>query len=175
MSRKRTVPESRPEVAIHLPVTICFPRAGSIGSPPMDPNSFEINLTTPALLFPAVSLLLLAYTNRFVTLANLIRNLHDKYKTDRTSILMEQIKNLRYRLELIKNMQASGILSMFFCVLSMFALYAGWTLAGKAIFALSLLLMLASLGLSLAEIWVSVRALNLHISDLESEETKRRG
>jgi len=140
----------------------------------MDPNSFEITLGTPALLFPAVSLLLLAYTNRFVTLANLIRNLHDKYKTDQNAILKGQIENLRYRLELIKHMQASGISSMFLCVLCMILLVMGWGLVAKLVFALSLLLMLVSLGLSLAEIWISVGALNLHISDLEDRETKRR-
>jgi len=141
----------------------------------LDPNQLEINLGTPALLFPAVSLLLLAYTNRFVTLANLIRSLHDKFKTDPNAILQGQIQNLRYRVELIKYMQGSGILSLFFCVLCMFTLFAGWALAGKMIFAFSLLLMLASLGLSLVEIWISVRALNLHLSDLKDRETNRRG
>lgn len=140
----------------------------------LDPNQFEINLGTPALLFPAVSLLLLAYTNRFVTLATLIRNLHDKYKADPNAILKGQIENLRYRVELIKHMQAAGITSMFFCVLCMFTLFAGWALLGKLIFACSLLLMLASLGLSLAEIWVSVRALNLHLGDLKDLESNRR-
>jgi len=141
----------------------------------MLPNQLEINLSTPALLFPAVSLLLLAYTNRFVTLANLIRNLHDKYKSDPNAILQGQIQNLRYRVELIKHMQASGISSMFFCVLCMFTLFAGWTVVAKLIFGFSLLLMLASLGLSLAEIWISVRALNLHLSDLKNRETQRKG
>jgi Protein of unknown function (DUF2721) len=138
------------------------------------PNPLEITLGTPALLFPAVSLLLLAYTNRFVTLANLIRNLHDKYKSDPNAILMGQIQNLRTRVELIKHMQAAGISSLFFCVVCMFTLFAGWITAGKVLFAISLLLMLASLGLSLVEIWISVRALNLHISDLENRETERR-
>ena len=134
----------------------------------------EINLSTPALLFPAVSLLLLAYTNRFVTLANLVRALHDKNKSDPNAILIGQIKNLRYRVELIKHMQASGISSLFFCVICMFMLFAGWDIAAKVIFAFSLLLMLASLGLSLMEIWISVGALNLHLSDMESLETERR-
>ena len=137
----------------------------------IDSNPLGITLGTPALLFPAVSLLLLAYTNRFVTLANLIRSLHDKYKSDPNAILKGQIENLRYRVELIKHMQAAGITSLFFCVVCMFALFAGWVAAGKWIFGFSLLLMLASLGLSLAEIWISVRALNLHLSDLRDRET----
>ncbi|MEI6349617.1 MAG: DUF2721 domain-containing protein [Verrucomicrobiota bacterium] len=134
----------------------------------------EITLSTPALLFPAVSLLLLAYTNRFVTLATLIRTLHGKYKTDPNAILMGQIRSLRFRVELIKHMQAAGITSLFFCVLCMFTLFAGFIVIGKVIFGISLLLMLVSLGLSLLEIWISVQALNLHLSDLEVQETQRR-
>lgn len=135
----------------------------------------EINLSTPALLFPAVSLLLLAYTNRFVTLANLVRNLHDKNKSDPNAIFVGQIKNLRYRVELIKHMQASGISSLFFCVICMFMLFGGWVTAASVVFAFSLLLMMVSLGLSLMEIWISVGALNLHLSDMESLESERRG
>lgn len=138
-------------------------------------TSVEISLSTPALLFPAVSLLLLAYTNRFVTLANLIRSLHDKYKSDPKEMFLWQIENLRYRVELIKYMQAAGISSMFFCVLCMFTLFAGWEMLSKGIFGFSLLLMLASLGLSLLEIWVSVKALNLHLGDLANRETERPG
>jgi len=140
----------------------------------MDSTSLELTMSTPALLFPTVSLLLLAYTNRFVTLANLVRSLHDKYKSDQNAILRGQIDNLRYRVELIKHMQAAGISSLFFCVLCMFALFEGWILVGQWFFGVSLLLMLASLGLSLAEIWISVRALNLHLSDLQDQEKRRK-
>ena len=129
----------------------------------------DIALSTPALLFPAVSLLLLAYTNRFITLANLIRNLHGKYKEDPNSILMGQIKNLRHRLNLIKYMQAVGVSSILVCVLCMFTLFAGFVVIGKALFGASLLLMAGSLGLSLREIWISVQALNIHLSDLEDQ------
>ena len=133
----------------------------------------EITLSTPALLFPAVSLLLLAYTNRFVALANLIRNLHDKHKKDPNSILIGQIRNLRYRLNVIKYMQALGVTSILVCVLCMFMLFAGFVGSGKLLFALSLLLMAVSLGLSLMEIWISVHALNIHLSDLEDQEAGR--
>ena len=137
-------------------------------------ESDALNLSTPALLFPAVSLLLLAYTNRFVTLANLVRNLHERYKQDPNAILMGQIKNLRYRVDLIKHMQAAGISSLFLCVVCMFTIFAGWREISNLIFAVSLLCMLASLGLSLVEIWVSVRALNLHLGDIEHGENERR-
>ena len=138
-------------------------------------HSHALELGTPALLFPAISLLLLAYTNRFVTLANLIRSLHGNYKNDPNAILMGQIKNLHYRVELIKHMQAAGISSLLVCVVCMFTLFAGWADISKILFAISLLMMAASLFLSLMEIWISVGALNLHLSDIEHSETERKG
>lgn len=127
----------------------------------------DISLTTPALLFPAISLLLLAYTNRFLTLANLIRELHKSYKTNPEDIILAQISNLRYRVMLIRNMQAYGIASFFLCVLCMFVLFAGQILVGKFIFGVSLIALLISLGISFREIQVSVDALNYRLSDLE--------
>ena len=127
----------------------------------------EITLTTPSLLFPAVTLLLLAYTNRFLGLASLVRNLYSKYQVSREELLYRQIKNLRRRLRLIRNMQAFGIGSLFLTVLCMFMLFAGLELAGRILFGASLVLMMASLGLSLAEIVISTQALNLQLSDLE--------
>jgi ABC-type bacteriocin/lantibiotic exporter with double-glycine peptidase domain len=130
----------------------------------------DISLTTPALLFPAISLLLLAFTNRFVVLANLIRSLHEKYKTQPEPMIMGQIRNLRLRVSLIKQMQAAGISSMLLCVICMFVLFGGYVSAGKIIFAISLVLLMISLTLSLIEIWISVKALNLQLGDLEETE-----
>jgi len=129
----------------------------------------ELTLTTPALLFPAISLLLLAYTNRFLTLANLIRELHRSYKANPEEIVIVQIANLRYRVRLIRNMQIFGVLSFFGCVLSMFALFSGAELLGQYIFGASLISLLVSLGLSLREVQVSVDALNYRLSDLEKK------
>jgi hypothetical protein len=85
----------------------------------------EISINTPALLFPAITLLMLAYTNRFLALSTLIRNLHGKYKQglEDPEALRGQIKNLKRRMNLIRQMQASGVLSFFFCVLCMFFFY----------------------------------------------------
>lgn len=127
----------------------------------------ELTLTTPALLFPAISLLLLAYTNRFLTLANLIRELHRSYKKDPEDLILPQIYNLRYRMELIRNMQIFGVASFFGCVLCMFLIFFGLELLGKYVFGASLLLLMVSLGLSLREVQVSVGALNYRLSDLE--------
>ncbi|MBN2549082.1 MAG: DUF2721 domain-containing protein [Anaerolineales bacterium] len=126
-----------------------------------------IDLTTPALLFPAISLLLLAYTNRFLTLANLIRELHARYQQSHDQLIPGQIANLRYRVVLIRNMQAFGVASLLLCVVCMFVLFLGWVTVGEWIFALSLVLMAISLLLSFREIQVSVDALNIRLRDLE--------
>ena len=132
----------------------------------------EISLTTPALLFPAVSLLMLAYTNRFLTLATIIRGLHDRFKNEANDNLLGQIANLRYRIYLIRNMQIFGVLSLLFCVISMFALFAGWISAGQWTFAIALILMMVSMLISLRELQISVGALDLLLVELEEEEKK---
>lgn len=129
-----------------------------------------LNLQTPALLFPAISLLLLAYTNRFLHLASLIRHLHAEHKTKPDPLIIAQIGNLRFRLGLIKNMQSLGVTSLLGCVLCMMLLFVGFEPLGRFIFALSLCLMMSSLGFSIWEIRLSVVALNLHLSDLEADE-----
>ncbi|HEX8463454.1 MAG TPA: DUF2721 domain-containing protein [Abditibacterium sp.] len=133
----------------------------------------QLTLQTPALLFPAISLLLLAYTNRFLHLASLIRQLHGQHKTQPDPLIMAQIGNLRFRLTLIQNMQSLGVSSLLGCVSCMFVLFLEHQTVGKAIFAISLALMMGSLAFSIWEIRLSAVALNLHLSDLEDEELKR--
>ena len=130
----------------------------------------EITLTTPALLFPTVSLLMLAYTNRFLTLATIIRSLYDRYHADKDESLLPQIQNLRYRVYLIRNMQIAGVLSLLTCAVSMFALFAGWIDAGKWSFAMALILLIVSMLISLRELQISVGALDLLLTDLEKHE-----
>ncbi len=130
----------------------------------------DINLTTPALLFPTVSLLMLAYTNRFLTLATIIRNLYDRYNTEKNQNLLGQIANLRFRVYLIRNMQIFGVLSLLMCVVSMFALFAGWVIAGQWSFAIALMLMIVSMLISLRELQISVGALDLLLTDLEEHK-----
>ena len=126
-------------------------------------------MATPALLFPAISLLLLAYTNRFLGLASLIRGLAARYKENGDRLLIGQIRNLRHRLTLIRRMQACGVASIFMCVACMFALFAGSEMTGKALFAVSLLLLMGSLGLSFREIQLSTNALKIQLSTLEAD------
>lgn len=129
-----------------------------------------LNLTTPTLLFSAVSLLLLAYTNRFLALAQLVRNLHAIYKEKPDTILLGQIKNLRKRLILIRHMQLTGIVSLLICFVCMFLIFIGEDTLAEIIFGISILLMIISLGLSAWEINISVKALDLHLGDIEKEK-----
>lgn len=129
----------------------------------------DITLTTPALFFPALSLLMLAYTNRFLALANLIRNLHADYQTSHDPLILGQLDNLTFRVELLKQMQATGAGSILGCVICMLVLFAGWIEIGKVVFVISLFLLIASLLLSIREIWISIGALNLHLSALKRE------
>ena len=113
---------------------------------------------------------MLAYTNRFLTLATIIRTLHDRYHANHDETLLAQIANLRYRVYLIRNMQIYGVLSLIFCVISMLALFAGWTAGGQWNFVIAMLLMIISLGISLRELQVSVGALDLLLMDMEEHE-----
>ena len=128
----------------------------------------ELSITTPALLFPAISLLMLAYTNRFLALAKLIRNLHSTYKekTDPEQVI-RQIRNLKRRLHIIRLMQWFSILSFFLCVLCMFSIFRQWSMMANFLFACSMVAMLISLFLSLSEIQISTRALEIELSDIE--------
>lgn len=127
----------------------------------------QLTLTTPALLFSAISLLLLAYTNRFLAYASVVRNLHARYKENPDGIIVGQIQNLRKRLVLTRTMQLLGIGSLLLCVLCMFLVYIEQQLAAELIFGIALILLIISLGVSIREIQISVKALDLHLGDME--------
>jgi hypothetical protein len=128
----------------------------------------ELTVNIPALLFPAISLIMLAYTNRFLALASLVRSLKSKYEDgDKNLGLQKQIKNLRYRLRLIKNMQAYGVLSFASCLFCMFFIYLEKPIVAEILFALSLVFFMISLIISLIEIQISTKALELELSTLE--------
>ncbi len=131
----------------------------------------ELSINTPALLFPAITLLLLAYTNRFLALASLIRKLHDEYLGGKNKIILHQIYNLRRRIRQIRLMQALAVLSFLCCVVSMYAIYRNWMEPAGYIFGASLLSLVASLLFSLAEIFISTGALELELSDMEELES----
>ena len=127
----------------------------------------DVSIQTPALLFPAISLLLLAYTNKFLAIANLIRKLYSDFQEKNQLNLIAQISNLKRRLFLIRLMQVLGVVSILSCMVTMFFIYIGWQGWAKILFALSLLLMIGSLLVSLLEIFLSAGALRLLLQDLE--------
>tara|TARA_R110000772_G_scaffold261482_2_gene379984 strand:+ start:804 stop:1199 length:396 start_codon:yes stop_codon:yes gene_type:complete len=128
----------------------------------------ELTLTTPALLFSAISLIMLAYTNRFLAYAAVIRNLHDKYQKEKDSVLIAQIKNIKHRLYLTRSMQIFGITSLLFCVLTMFLIYIQQQTIAVWVFGLALILLIISLAFLIWEIQISVKALEHHINDIEN-------
>jgi len=133
----------------------------------------EISINTPALLFPAISLLLLAYTNRFLAIANLVRKLHDDFpKHSNKENVVQQIISLRKRLQYIRLMQFAGVFSFLLCVICMYSIYEGWQAISKFVFALSLISLLFSLFCSLIEILQSTKALELLLEDIEELDTK---
>lgn len=129
----------------------------------------EISINTPALLFPAISLIMLAYTNRFLALASVVRNLHDRYRNktevDRP-IIHAQIKNLKMRLRIIKNMQIMGVISILFSIVCMYFIYIEHQAGASITFAASLFTFSVSLVFSLWELIVSTRSLELELSDM---------
>jgi len=129
-----------------------------------------MTITTPALLFPAISLLLLAYTNRFLVLAQLIRQLNTREGHQVRELAKRQIENLRKRVFLIRSMQRWGVISFVLCTLSMFCLFMQWQLAGQWSFAASLASLMLSLLVSLYEIQISCNAIQIELESLEHQE-----
>ena len=129
----------------------------------------ELTLTTPALLFSAISLIMLAYTNRFLAYAVVIRSLSEKYKETQKKSLKRQINNLKLRLNLTRYMQIFGITSLLLCVLTMFLIYIAQHTIAVWAFGTALLLLLVSLGLLIIEIQISAKALQHHLNDIEEQ------
>lgn len=125
-----------------------------------------IEIQTPALLFSATSLILLAYTNRFLTIAQIVRGLKKTYDEKENKSILLEIKNLNLRLTLIRYMQLFGVLCLFLSVFAMLVMFLEWQMAGIYFFGASLLALLISLGISFWEISISVNALRVHLSDL---------
>jgi hypothetical protein len=125
-----------------------------------------LTIETPALLFSATSLILLAYTNRFLTIAQIVRGLKKTYDEKENKSILIEIANLNLRLTLIRHMQLAGVLSLFLSVFAMLILFLEQQLAGIIFFGASLFCLLVSLGISFWEISISVKALRVHLKDL---------
>lgn len=129
-----------------------------------------LDLTTPSLLFSAISLILLAYTNRFLSYASVVRALKEKHQQTHDPKDIAQIANLRKRLYLTRSTQILGILSLLLCVIAMFFIYVSWQIFAAWIFGIALLLLAASLCVCIWEINISVKALEIHLEDISSKE-----
>ncbi|AXH15559.1 DUF2721 domain-containing protein [Malaciobacter mytili] len=130
-------------------------------------SSLNIEITTPALLFPAISLLLLAYTNRFLTTGQLIRGLSANARDGKVPKASKQIRNLKKRVSLIKAMQIYGVLSLILCTISMFLIFLEQNFAGELLFGISLVAMTLSLFIALYEISISVNAINYELEGIK--------
>ena len=133
----------------------------------------ELSLTTPALLFSAVSLILLAYTNRFLSYAQLVRTLKEQHLQHPSKVTRAQIDNLRRRLHLTRTMQLLGVTSLFLCVVTMFLIYVGLMLLSAYVFGAALLLLAGPLGVARWAIQIPVRALEIPLQDMENPLDKR--
>lgn len=129
----------------------------------------EFSLTTPSLLFSAISLIMLAFTNRFLSYAQVVRSLKTEYEISHSLITAAQIENLRIRLQLTKNMQILGITSLLLCVLSMLFVYIKWDHLAVYCFGIALLLLSISLILSIREILISTKALEIHLEGMSKK------
>jgi hypothetical protein len=132
-------------------------------------DSFSFN--TPGLLFPAISLLMLAYTNRFLGLASLARHLVDRYETKQDPNLLAQVHNLRERIVLLRHTQALGLISLSLCTACMCVLLLSWYKFAQILFGFALLFMLLSLSLSLREVHLSVCAIHVELGRCFGDET----
>lgn len=133
----------------------------------------DLTFATPALLFPAVSLLFISYTNRFISYAELVRRLHDRWREGAEPLVAQQIRNLRLRIRLIRGMQIAGAVTLVLSVASMILLFFDQMIAAELVFALGLFGMLVSLALLILEITISIRALDLQLGDLESHRPRK--
>jgi len=132
----------------------------------------ELTLITPTFLFSAISLILLAFTNRFLSYAQLVRTLKDRYMEDHSAITHAQIMNLRKRLYLTKNMQVFGVASLLMCVVTMFLIYLGFQVISGYVFGVAILLLIISLSLSVWEIQISSKSLEIYLSNMENAHKK---
>jgi len=134
-------------------------------------TKLDITINSPALLFPAISLIMLAYTNRFLALASVVRNLHDRYKNrndQEKSTIHAQLKNLKLRLRIIKNMQILGVLSFLLAIVCMYLIYVNSLDVAGYVFAMSMITFAASLVLSLMELLQSTKSLEIELSDMDN-------
>lgn len=135
----------------------------------MEVITMDFTFSTPAVVFSATSLLMLAYTNRFLTLSELTRNLYNRYKDSngKDNSAKGQIDNLKLRLKIIRWMQIFGAVSFSLSVVSMLAMVFINYNVSLSIFIISLFCLLVSLGLLVYELQISVKAITIQLNEMK--------
>lgn len=118
----------------------------------------NLNINTPTLLFPAIALLMLAYTNRYHFVVTLIRELIEKCEIEGVCDLstIQQCKFLQTRVVIIQRMQQLLVLSLLLCVLCMALVHFALKSIALVVFSFSMVSFVSSLIFSLREITISV-------------------
>ena len=128
----------------------------------------DINYTVTALMFPAIPLIMGVYSNRFHTLSNLIRKIHDEHVFEKHTPpeWKDQLINLNNRVNVLKYTIMFSAFGFLFNMLTVFALYLEKIFVAKIIFGSCCLSMMISIIFFIREIQISTKALKLHISDM---------
>jgi hypothetical protein len=130
----------------------------------------SLSYNVPGLLFPAISLLMLAYTNRFLGIASVARHLVEMHGDMPDKSVQFQIRNLRQRIQLIRYSQVLGVMSLVMCTMSLFLLFVSRQFLAQLSFGSALMLMLLSLMVSLREIHLSARAIDVALEKISRDD-----
>ena len=132
---------------------------------------FEMNIdyTVTALMFPAIPLLMSVYANRFHTLSNLIRKIHDEYIWEKhiPQEWKKQLINLNERVKWMKYTLAFASFGFLFNMMTVFALYLDQIFLARLIFGSCCSVMIISVIFFIRDIFVSTETLKLHLSDMK--------
>jgi len=129
----------------------------------------EVTITTPALLFPAISVLFLAYANRYLAISKRTRELHSVYNKTQNFAAKKQVESLRKRIRLIIAMQLFAVMGIICCVLTMGLVFFGLQLMATYTFLVGMFLIVLSLLISMWELLISTQALNIELQDIEGD------
>jgi len=135
-----------------------------------------LDLTTAALVLPAIPFLMLTFGTRFTVVTELIRKIHDEYAADidlddvRAKRMLGEISTLKKRLLMIQVNQTLASLSFFVNLSTVFALYMQYQYLSKLLFGIVLGLLMLAIILFIIEIGIATKSLNLHLSDLDTND-----
>ena len=135
-----------------------------------------LDLTTAALVLPAIPFLMLTFGTRFTVVTELIRKIHDEYAANidlddvRAKRMLGEISTLKKRLLMIQVNQTLASLSFFVNLSTVFSLYMGNQYLAKLLFGIVLGLLMLAIILFIIEIGIATKSLNLHLSDLDSNK-----